>query len=90
MGAFLKARRAAGAAPAIGAVSGTGIGGPDRKAAASGLRGPFAAGTLSSSLNPKVGLFFLALMPQFIPAGSNTLLSALGLGVVASAFAESK
>ena len=73
---FLKARRATGAAP------GTGIGGPDRKAAASGLRGPFAAGTLSSSLNPKVGLFFLALMPQFIPDGSNTLLSALGLGAV--------
>ncbi|WP_345152544.1 LysE family translocator [Arthrobacter ginkgonis] len=71
---FLKGRRTAGAAPGTGA--------PDRKAAASGLRGPFAAGTLSSSLNPKVGLFFLALMPQFIPAGSNTLLSALGLGAI--------
>jgi threonine/homoserine/homoserine lactone efflux protein len=78
---FLKARRATGAAPDTGTALGTGIGSPDRKAA-SGLRGPFAAGTLSSSLNPKVGLFFLALMPQFIPAGSNTLLSALGLGAV--------
>jgi len=75
-GTFLKSRRAAG----HGAAPGTGL--PGREAAAPGLRGPFAAGTLSSSLNPKVGLFFLALMPQFIPAGSNTLLSALGLGTV--------
>ena len=81
VGTFLKARRAAGA-PGNGAAPGTGLGGPDRKAAVLGLRGPFAAGTLSSSLNPKVGLFFLALMPQFIPAGSNTLLSALGLGAI--------
>lgn len=40
------------------------------------------AGMLSSALNPKLGLLFLALMPPFIPAGSNMLLSALMLGGV--------
>lgn len=80
VGTFLKSRRAAHGTVAPDSAPGAGL--PDRKAAAAGLRGPFAAGTLSSSLNPKVGLFFLALMPQFIPAGSNTLLSALGLGAI--------
>lgn len=40
------------------------------------------AGMLSSALNPKLGLLFLALMPPFIPAGSNMLGSALLLGGV--------
>ncbi len=40
------------------------------------------AGVLSSALNPKLGLLFLALMPPFIPVGSNTLTSALMLGGV--------
>lgn len=40
------------------------------------------AGALSSALNPKLGLLFLALMPPFIPAGSNMLASALLLGGV--------
>nr|WP_245356499.1 LysE family transporter [Paeniglutamicibacter kerguelensis] len=42
----------------------------------------FRAGMLSSALNPKLGLLFLALMPPFIPAGSNLLGSALLLGLV--------
>lgn len=42
----------------------------------------FRAGMLSSALNPKLGLLFLALMPPFIPAGSNLLTSALQLGLV--------
>lgn len=40
------------------------------------------AGTISSALNPKLGLLFLALMPPFIPADSNMLASALLLGAV--------
>lgn len=40
------------------------------------------AGTISSALNPKLGLLFLALMPPFIPADSNMLSSALLLGAV--------
>ncbi len=42
----------------------------------------FGAGALSTLLNPKVGLFYLALVPQFIPHGGNTLLTALVLGGV--------
>lgn len=42
----------------------------------------FRAGMISSALNPKLGLLFLALMPPFIPAGSNMLISALILGGV--------
>jgi threonine/homoserine/homoserine lactone efflux protein len=34
------------------------------------LRGSFAAGMISDVLNPKIGLFYLALVPQFVPAGA--------------------
>ncbi|GER22632.1 threonine transporter RhtB [Zafaria cholistanensis] len=82
VGTFLKARRAAAASQGTASGPGDASGNPEVKAAASGLGSAFAAGTISCSLNPKVGLFFLALMPQFIPAGANTLLASLGLGAV--------
>ena len=41
----------------------------------------FGAGALSTLLNPKVGLFYLAVVPQFIPHGNNTLGTALILGL---------
>lgn len=37
-----------------------------------GLAQGFRAGLLSSVLNPKLGLFFLAVMPQFIPRRAST------------------
>ncbi len=40
----------------------------------------FGAGALSTLLNPKVGLFYLAVVPQFIPHGGNTLATAMVLG----------
>ncbi|RAX50602.1 LysE family translocator [Arthrobacter sp. AQ5-05] len=43
------------------------------------------AGIISSALNPKLGLLFLALMPPFIPAGSNMLGSAMALGAIFAA-----
>ena len=46
----------------------------------------FRQGILSNLLNPKVALFFLALMPQFISAGSTNKVGAflvLGLSFVA-------
>jgi threonine/homoserine/homoserine lactone efflux protein len=46
----------------------------------------FRQGVLSNLLNPKVALFFLALMPQFITAGSTNKIGAflvLGLSFVA-------
>jgi threonine/homoserine/homoserine lactone efflux protein len=47
-----------------------------------GLRSAFRQGVLSNLLNPKVALFFLALMPQFIDAGSTQKVGAfLALGL---------
>ena len=42
----------------------------------------FGSGLLSCSLNPKVGLFFLAIVPQFVPPNSSLLSSVLTLGVI--------
>ncbi|MCU6481418.1 LysE family translocator [Arthrobacter sp. A2-55] len=47
----------------------------------------FAAGALSTLLNPKVGLFYLAVVPQFIPHGGNTLATAMVLGVLEAVIA---
>lgn len=44
-------------------------------------RAGFGAGLLSTLLNPKVGLFYLAVVPQFIPQGANTLAMAMILGL---------
>ena len=48
----------------------------------------FGAGLLSCVLNPKVGLFFLAVVPQFVPAGSGVR-GALLLGVIEAGVALS-
>jgi len=40
------------------------------------------AGALSTLLNPKVGLFYLAVVPQFIPQGGDTMGTAMILGAV--------
>ncbi|MGF6834325.1 threonine/homoserine/homoserine lactone efflux protein [Paenarthrobacter sp. TE4293] len=47
----------------------------------------FAAGALSTLLNPKVGLFYLAVVPQFIPHGGDTMGTSLILGVVVAVIA---
>ncbi|TXN29150.1 LysE family translocator [Lacisediminihabitans profunda] len=46
-----------------------------------GIRQAFAAGMASTLLNPKVGLFFLAIVPQFVPAHQATAGWTLILGV---------
>lgn len=42
----------------------------------------FGAGALSTLLNPKVGLFYLAVVPQFLPHGGDTMGTAMVLGSV--------
>jgi len=56
---------------------------PGADVAANGGRWPaFRQGIITNLLNPKVGLFFLALMPQFIDSGSSNKVGAfLALGL---------
>ena len=46
---------------------------------------PFAQGLLSNALNPKIALFFLTFLPQFLPGDGATLPAALGLSAVFAA-----
>ncbi|WP_343319904.1 LysE family translocator [Arthrobacter sp. TMP15] len=69
---FLKARRAVKA--------GLAAGGAAHQPLVYSKRAGYAAGTVSTLLNPKVGLFYLAVVPQFIPQGGNTLAMAMILG----------
>ena len=47
----------------------------------------FLAGAVSTMLNPKVGLFFLAIAPQFVPHGSAALADTMVLGAIDAAIA---
>jgi threonine/homoserine/homoserine lactone efflux protein len=42
----------------------------------------FTRGLFSNLLNPKAGVFYLSVLPQFIPAGSNHLLFGLFLASI--------
>jgi threonine/homoserine/homoserine lactone efflux protein len=46
---------------------------------------PFAQGFVSNALNPKVALFFLTFVPQFLPGGGSTLPAALALSAIFAA-----
>ncbi len=79
LGSLIKARFLAGASAATARTATRSVAATDTEfTALQSLR----AGMLSSALNPKLGLLFLALMPPFIPLGSNMLGSALLLGAV--------
>ncbi|MFI1203574.1 LysE family translocator [Streptomyces sp. NPDC020883] len=42
----------------------------------------FRQGLLSCLLNPKVGIFFVAVVPQFLPSGRSALSATLVLGII--------
>lgn len=54
---------------------------PDARAELS-TRGGFRQGLLSDLANPKIGVFFTGLLPQFVDPGRPVLLPFLGLGAV--------
>jgi threonine/homoserine/homoserine lactone efflux protein len=61
---------------------GNGLSGHEAAREGDGRWSAFRQGVLSNLLNPKVALFFLALMPQFIEAGSTNKVAAfLALGL---------
>ena len=78
MSSFLKTRKAA----KDGMQGGNEAGGL-RYSRIAGL----GAGALSTLLNPKVGLFYLAVVPQFIPQGGDTMGTAMILGAVEAVIA---
>jgi len=46
------------------------------------LRGSYARGVLTNLLNPKVGVFYIAVIPQFIPEGTVPVLMGVALALV--------
>ncbi|WP_026553937.1 LysE family translocator [Arthrobacter sp. 35W] len=69
---FLRARKA-------GALAADGV---ERKPQQYSRWAAFGSGALSTILNPKVGLFYLAVVPQFLPHGGDTMGTALMLGTI--------
>jgi threonine/homoserine/homoserine lactone efflux protein len=59
---------------------GRGVLGPASVASRASLSSALRQGLLTNVLNPKVAVFFVAFLPQFVPAGAPTLQSTAVLG----------
>ncbi len=59
---------------------GRGVSGPAPVGARTSLGSALRQGLLTNVLNPKVAVFFVAFLPQFVPAGAPTLQSTAVLG----------
>jgi threonine/homoserine/homoserine lactone efflux protein len=62
--------------------SATGPGAVDLEVPRRGVVASFRIGLLTNLLNPKVGVFYLAALPQFLPHGVSPLAASLALGAV--------
>ncbi|MEV0321754.1 LysE family translocator [Streptomyces sp. NPDC050658] len=60
----------------------TGAGEPEPPAGKDSLTGGWRQGTLTNLLNPKMGAFYVAVLPQFIPAGADHFTTGLLLTAV--------
>jgi threonine/homoserine/homoserine lactone efflux protein len=58
---------------------------PPALAATGSDRRWFARGLVTNLLNPKVGVFYVTFLPQFVPAGANTVVVCLALAAVHAA-----
>ena len=66
----------------VRAVRGTGVPDAGSAPAPGPARRAVRTGLVTILLNPKVGVFYVALLPQFVPAGSDPLLTGLLLAAV--------
>ncbi|WP_058043503.1 LysE family translocator [Streptomyces roseifaciens] len=64
-------RRQAGTEPGTGPDSPDAAHTPGKQDAGDSFRGGWRRGTMTNLLNPKMGAFYVAVLPQFIPAGAS-------------------
>lgn len=80
--AYLVALGAMSFVRALSTRAGDALGGPLTQMRGRSAARPFTEGLVSNLLNPKVGLFYLTLLPQFIGSGDSVLSRSLVLAAI--------